>query len=171
MVLTFKICGKGQIFLLLLVRQGFSVLCWRRPGWPWAQIPSCFCLRSPGIKGVSNHAWSLERIGFFFSVFIYLLCVHEYFFHVRICSPCMPVGSPEMGYRWLWAHMWVLGIKPRFFAGTISALNHLTISPASGQIFKCWYCLISSVKIFFCSWLILYTKQGSDIHMNVPIDL
>lgn len=37
------------------------------------------------------------NFSFFFNFFIYLLSVYEYFVHMHICPPCVPVGSPRIG--------------------------------------------------------------------------
>jgi hypothetical protein len=59
--------------------------------------------------------------------------------YICLCTMCIQwswrseegAGSPwNWSYRWLWAAMWVLGIKPRTSARVACVLNHWAFSPA-----------------------------------------
>lgn len=80
----------------------------------------------------------------------WLFCLHVY--SCTMCMHCLPLpeeGIKSPGTRWLWATIWVLGIKPRSSARAASALNHWASSSS--------YFALSSAH--FVTWA-LFTKTG-----------
>ena len=79
-------------------------------------------------------------------LYYWFLCIWVFWLHVHCMCPWCPwrlkegVRFPGHSYRWFWATMWVLGIKPRTTVRTAKALNYKTTSPAPHTlILKMWF--------------------------------
>lgn len=97
-------------------------------------------------------------------------CMHVWVRHVCPRTPREGIRYLELGYRWLWTTIWLLGIEPWSLGIAVLLTNEPSVQPLLLKITICshlYYTGISHIfKVWFCYYFLEHLRTNKALQSH-----